>query len=249
MTGRLAARASACATRQECRRHHFAAVDQRRDRHHRLQRRDVEPLTEGDRHRVELAPVLGHQRLGALRQLGAQPIELTHLPQERLVTLDAHHQRQSRGADVGGMGEHFRHGQNAMGGVKIVDGEVSVAQAFAGVDARIERDLARVERHRQRQRLEGRTHLVDADVEAVDPRWVLDEVGGIVRIEIRQRFQCDDFAGGDVEDRPGGRLGLETRQAGDEFVAQGVGRLEVERQLDRFQRRRDRERNPGRADR
>jgi hypothetical protein len=115
---------------------------------------------------------------------GAQPIELAHLSQKRLVALDAHHQRQSRSADIGGMGEDFRHGENAMGGVKIMDGEMSVAQAVAGVDARIERSLARIERHRQRQRLEGRTHLVDADVEAVDPRRVLDEVARIIRIKI-----------------------------------------------------------------
>ena len=101
-------------------------------------RRDIEPLAEGDRHRVQFAPVLGHQRLGALRQFGAQPIELAHLLQERLMALDADHQRHARGADVGGMGEDLGHGQDAMRGVEIVDREASVAQAVARVDARAE---------------------------------------------------------------------------------------------------------------
>ena len=188
----------------------MAAVDQRRHRHQRLDRRDVEALAEGDRHGIELAPVFGHQRLGALGQFGAQPVELAHLAQERLVALDADHQREARGADVGGMGEHLRHGQHAMGGVEIVDGEAPVAQAVARVDARAEIDLAGVEGHRERQRLEGRAHLIDADIDPVDARRVPGHVRGIVGIVVGQRFQRDDLAGVDVDDGPGGGLGAGT---------------------------------------
>jgi hypothetical protein len=35
----------------------------------------------------------GHDRLGAFRQFGAQPVELAHLAQEPLVVLDAHAER------------------------------------------------------------------------------------------------------------------------------------------------------------
>ena len=79
--------------------------------------------------------MLGHERLGALGQFGAQPVELAHLLQEGLMALDADHQRHPRGADVGGVGEDFRHAEYAMGGVESVDGELPVAQAIARVDA------------------------------------------------------------------------------------------------------------------
>ena len=52
------------------------------------------------------------------------------------MALETNHQRQSRRANVRGMGEHLRHRQHAMGGVKVVDGELSVAQAVARVHMR-----------------------------------------------------------------------------------------------------------------
>ena len=220
----------ASAALEEGRRHQIAAIDQRGHRHHRLDRRDIEALAEGDRHGVQFAPVLGHQRLGAFRQFRAQTVELAHLPQEGLVALDADHQRHARRADVGGMGEHLRHGQHAMGRVEIVDREASVAQAVARIDARAQIDLAGIERHGDRQRLEGRAHLVDADIDAVDARRVLGHVGGIVGIEVGQRLQGDDFAGVDVDDRAGAGLGAKARHARGEFVAQRMRRLQIERQ-------------------
>src|SRR5262245_27608187 len=85
-----------------------SAVHQRADRRHSLQRRHRKPVTECDRHGVELGPALGHQRLGTLRQFGAQPIELAHLPEEPFVVLDPEAQRHARGADIGGIGEDLR---------------------------------------------------------------------------------------------------------------------------------------------
>ena len=202
---------------QERRLHQMAAVDQRGHAHQRLQRRDVEALAEGDRHRVEFAPMFGDLRLGALRQLRLQPVELAHLAQERLMPLHADHQRHARRADVGGMGEHLRDRQHAMRGVEIVDGEMAGAQAVARVDMRAERDLAGIERHRDRQRLEGRAHLIGADVDAVDLRPVdlFGHVRRIVGIVVGQRLQRDDLAGVDVDDGARRRLRLEFLQAGD----------------------------------
>ena len=45
-------------------------------------------MAEGNGDRIEFAPALGNQRLGALRQFGAQPVELAEPLQERLVMLD-----------------------------------------------------------------------------------------------------------------------------------------------------------------
>ena len=85
---------------KECRRDQMAAIDEGRDAHHGLQRRNREAMTERDGDRVELAPVSGDNRLGALRQFGLQPIELPEFFQERLVPLDPDGERDARGANV-----------------------------------------------------------------------------------------------------------------------------------------------------
>ena len=72
-------------------------------------RRNRQAVAEGDRHGVEFAPMLGHDRLGAFRQFGAQPVELTDLLQERLVGFDAAGERDAGGADVRRIGEDLRH--------------------------------------------------------------------------------------------------------------------------------------------
>ena len=64
---------------------------------------------------------------------------------------------------------------------------------------------------------------------------VLD-VAGIVGIEVGKRFQRDDLAGVDVDDRARRRLGAELLQSRRQFVAQRVRRLEIERQAHRLQR-------------
>ena len=98
-----------------------AAVHERADRHQGLQGRDGETVAERDRHGVELAPAGRDERHGAFGQLGDEPVELAHLSQEGLVTLDADAERHARRADVRGMDEHLRHGQHAMRRVVIVD--------------------------------------------------------------------------------------------------------------------------------
>src|SRR5262249_26492198 len=112
-------------------RHEASAVHQRADRHHCLQRRHRKPVTECDRHGVELGPALGHQWFGALGQFGTQPIELAHLSQEPFVVLDPEAQRHARGADIGGVGEDLRNREHAVLSVEIVDRELAVLQRMA----------------------------------------------------------------------------------------------------------------------
>src|ERR1700757_4800792 len=109
---------------EEGRRNEAAAVHQRADRHHRLQRRHREPVTERDRDSIELGPALGYQRFGALGQFGTQPIELAHLPEEPFVVLDPEAQRHARGADIGRIGEDLGDREHAVLGVEIVDPEI-----------------------------------------------------------------------------------------------------------------------------
>ena len=83
-------------------------------------------MAERDGHGIELGPALGYERLGAFGQLGAQPLELAHLPQEPFVMLDSEAQRHSRGADVGRIGEDLRNREHAVLSVEIVDGEFPI---------------------------------------------------------------------------------------------------------------------------
>ena len=119
---------------QQRRRNEVAAIDQRVDAHHRLQRRDRQAVAEGDGDRVEFAPALRHDRLGAFGQLGAQPVELAELLQERLVRLDALRQRHARGADVGRKGEHLRQRDGAAHRMRVADVEAAVAQRAARIE-------------------------------------------------------------------------------------------------------------------
>ena len=102
--------------------------------------------------------------------------------------------RNPRGTDVGGECEHFRQRDRAAQGMGVVNGEFAKMQRGAGIVHRVESGLAGIQRHRQRQRLEGRTHFEHAGGQAVDPVRVVGFLG-IVRIEIRQRHQRHDFAG------------------------------------------------------
>ena len=85
---------------QERRLDQDAAVRQRANRHQRLQRGDVDALAEGDGDGVQHAPVLRDKRLGGFRQFGAQPGQMAHLAQKRLVALDADHHGDACRADV-----------------------------------------------------------------------------------------------------------------------------------------------------
>ena len=63
------------------------------DLSHRLQRRNCEPVTEGDRCRVQITPSFGHDRFGAFRQFRAHPVDLTNLLHKFPVIVDAQHHR------------------------------------------------------------------------------------------------------------------------------------------------------------
>ena len=189
-------------------------------------------MTEGDGDGVQLAPVLRHDRRRALRQLGAQPVELAHLAQERLVRLDALRQRDARRADVGGEGEDLLHVEEAALRLVVVNGELAVMQRPARIPQRVEIVFAAVERHRERERLEGRTHLVDAGGQAIDAIGVVRFLR-IVRIEVRHRDHRDDLAGVDVGDEARGGLGVKLLFGLEQFVAQRVLDAQVDRQFDR----------------
>ena len=119
---------------QEGRGNEPAAVHQRCRRHQRLQRRDRQAMAEGDRDRVQLAPVLRNDGMRAFRKLGAEAIELAELLQERLVPFDTDFERDLGGADVRRMNKHFRDRQHTPLGVEVVDGESSIHQGARGVE-------------------------------------------------------------------------------------------------------------------
>ena len=111
--------------------------------------------------------------------------------------------------------------------------ELAVVQRAARIPHRVEVVLAGIQRHRQRERLEGRSHFVDAGGQAVDTIGVVRFLR-IVRIEIRHRHHRHDLAGPDVGDEAGGGLGLELLLGLQQFVAQRVLDAQVDRQLHRL---------------
>ena len=137
-----------------------------------------------------------------------------------------------RRADVRGIGEHLGQRDEAVHRLVVVDGEAAVAQRHAHVPHRVHRRLAGIERHRQRQDLEGRAHLVDAGGQPVDARRIVGFLR-IVRIEVRLRHHRDDLAGVDVEDQAGRRLGLELLARLDELVAHRELHAQIEGEIDR----------------
>ena len=94
--------------------------------------------------------------------------------------------------------------------------------------------LPEFEGHGERHRLEGRAHLVDADIHAVD-LVVGQGIDRVVRVEIRHRDQRDHLSGLDVEDHRGAGLGLEVLDALGELVADRELRAQVDGELDRLQ--------------
>ena len=185
-------------------------------------------MPERDGHRIELAPALGHQRLGALRQLGSQPIELPHFFQECSVGIDADRERRAGGADVRRIGEDFRHAENPILCVVVADAELAVAQRHAGVEGRGERHLAGIQRHRQGQRLEGRAHFINAGRKPVDAGGI-DRLARIVGVVIGERDERDHLAGAHVSEEARRGLGVEFLLARDELVAQSMLHAQIER--------------------
>ena len=149
-----------------------------------------------------------------------------------MCAFDALRQRDARRADVGGEGEHLLHGEEAALRLVVMDREFAVMQRPARIPQRIEIVFAGIERHREREGLEGRAHLVDAGGQAIDAIGIVRFLR-IVRIEIRQRDHRDDLAGPDVGDEAGGRLGVELLLGLQQFVAQRVLDPQIDRQLDR----------------
>ncbi len=147
--------------------------------------------------------------------------------------LDALRQRDARGADVGGEREDLLRVEEAALRFVVVDRELAVVQRPARVPLRVEIVLAGIQRHRQREGLEGRAHLVDAGGQPVDAIGIV-RLLGIVGIEIRQRHQCDDLAGPDIRHQAGRRLGVELVLGFQQLVAQRMLDPQIDRQFDRL---------------
>ena len=148
------------------------------------------------------------------------------------MVVDSERQRELGGADVGRVGEDFRDRQHPVLRVVVVDGELAVAQRAARVEFGVEIHAPAIEPHRQGQRLEGRTHFIDAGGQPVDARRIVGFLR-IVRIVIGFRRHGDDLAGVDVEDQAGRGLGAEFLARLGQFVAQRELHAQIERQIDR----------------
>ncbi|MCY1224878.1 hypothetical protein D9M72_370550 [compost metagenome] len=146
----------------------MAAIDERRNCDTRLQRRDGDTVTVGGGCRIDLAPTPRQLRMGAFRQFGRQPRHLPEPRQERLEVFRAYGNRHLRHRNIGGVDEGFGQRQRPILAAIVVDAETAEGERPARVDDGAKGELARVERHRRRQRLEGRAHLEGGGGDAVD---------------------------------------------------------------------------------
>ncbi len=113
-----------------------------------------------------------------------------------------------------------------------MDGELAIVQRTARIPRRVEIDLAGIQRHRQREGLEGRSHLVDAGRQAIDAIGIV-RLLRVVGIEIGNRHHRDDLAGPDIGDEAGGGLGVVFFLGLEQFVAQRVLDAQVDGQFHR----------------
>ena len=88
------------------------------------------------------------------------------------------------------------------------------------------------EGHGDRQRLQGRPHLVDADIDAVDIVRLPAASTGLFGFEIGKRNQRDHLTSAHIEHQPCRRDGTERLHGLQELVAHGVLHTQIERELD-----------------
>ena len=113
--------------------------------------------------------------------------------QEFAVARDADHIRFLGRANVGRIDEHFRHAQDSLFAVKIIDGEARNLYGPPRVKLRLHGHFAGIKRHRRGKGLEGRAHLIDARRHPVQP-FFFHGIIWIVRVIVRQRCHRHDFA-------------------------------------------------------
>ena len=147
-----------------------AAVEQGRIAHRQLQRRDGDALAEADRHRLERAPARARsERTAALLQLDLGLVEEAHLLEPSLLPVLAQLVGDLRHSDVGAF--HHDFGDRALAAERMrVVNEMAVGRQnlWAIHDLRGSGDDARIHRHGERERLEGRSQLEHAERRAVE---------------------------------------------------------------------------------
>jgi hypothetical protein len=111
--------------------------------------------------------------------------------------------------------------------MEIVNVELAEAQRHARVERRFQRYLAGIQRHRDGERLEGRSHFVDAGGQPIDARRI-ERLTRIVGVVIRLRHHGDDLAGAHVEDDASSGQRLEFSARGDQFVAQRMLHAQID---------------------
>ena len=117
--------------------------------------------------------------------------------------------------------------------MRVADGELTVAQRCACIELSVKIGLAGIQRHRQRQRLEGRSHFIDAGGQTVDAGRIVG-FARIVGIVIRHGHHGDDLAGLHIGNETCRSFRLVFVFRLEQFIAQRVFDAKIDCKLDRF---------------
>src|SRR5579883_1943173 len=210
-----------------------AAIDDGAGGDRELKRADRDAVAEGDRHRVDVMPRRGDERSADLGDLENRRLQEAEPSEEVLQPVGTGVHRHARRADIRGILEDLRHAEGAMEVMVVVDGEAPDMNGVARVIGAGERRRVGVERHRRREDLEGRPHLVGAERRPVEDR-VGRRRSRLVGIEIGKGDESEDLASVDVHHQTHTALGREILDRAAELVVQNLLQTDIDRQLQRL---------------
>jgi hypothetical protein len=117
--------------------------------------------------------------------------------------------------------------------VEVADGEGGIVDRTRCIEGRLHRGKPIVEHAGHGEHLEHRTHLVDAEADAIEP-VLLKSLLSTIWIEVGKRGQCEHLARMNIHDDAGGGLGAIGGHRSAKLLAQHMLHAEIERDRHAF---------------
>ncbi|OIQ67813.1 hypothetical protein GALL_506060 [mine drainage metagenome] len=223
---------------QKGRLHQSAAIEHRGIGRRQMQRANRDAMAIGNCHRRKIRPVRRNLRPHARRldQFHGRGIQQPQRLQKRLLLHATDQRCNPRRADVGAFLDDIRHRKLRAIIVEVVDLELAPDQRPLGVDHRLRRDQAKIQRLPNVKDLEGRAQLVQPLHRTVEQRAVRrialhQRRRAVVGVKIGQRGHGDNLAGVGIHQDTRRALGVHHLHAGVQHFAHCRLHRQVNRQL------------------
>ena len=184
-------------------------------------------------HRLAPGGIGADDRARCLLQFDRHALEHAHVPHPGPLALPADDAGDAGGAQVGGIGEHFRESQGAVLALEIGNRETADLNDVGGIERIPDVDGAGIQPHRQGlefERAAGFVRAGDGAVEAFLGARGPEPVG----VVIGQRHHRQDFAGVHVHHDAGGADRAEHVLRGEQFLPHHVLHTDVQGQAQRL---------------